>query len=191
MEPDVTAIPPFQRNLCRAVLLALVILAGCVPADEPRLEEGRRLADQFGGQLKSALQSAMARGGPVAAVAVCKDQAPAIAAELSRASGADVRRVSRRVRNPANVADDWEIGVLEGFQRDLSMGKPPPEFYEETTAGARYMKAIAIQPLCLVCHGTSVSGPLADALKTHYPNDQATGYGLNDLRGAFSIAWRD
>jgi hypothetical protein len=53
----------------------------------------------------------------------------------------------------------------------------------------RYMKAIAVQPLCLTCHGSPDSIPdlVKARLADHYPHDRATGYALGQIRGAVSI----
>ena len=51
------------------------------------------------------------------------------------------------------------------------------------------MKAIRIQPVCLVCHGEALSDDVRQALDEHYPHDRARNYALGDLRGAFSVSW--
>lgn len=45
-------------------------------------------------------------------------------------------------------------------------------------------------PLCLTCHGQpeEIAPEVREKLQTLYPSDQATGYRLNDLRGAVSVA---
>ena len=43
----------------------------------------------------------------------------------------------------------------------------------------------------LQCHGSNgnnISGDTAAALHALYPGDQARGYGLNELRGAFVVS---
>jgi hypothetical protein len=49
------------------------------------------------------------------------------------------------------------------------------------------MKAIPIDKACLICHGTQISTQTKSMLDTHYPNDQAIGYKLGDIRGAFTV----
>ena len=51
----------------------------------------------------------------------------------------------------------------------------------------RFMKAQGTETLCLTCHGSELSKDTKAALKQHYPEDQATGYSLGDIRGAFSL----
>jgi hypothetical protein len=52
----------------------------------------------------------------------------------------------------------------------------------------RFMKAIPTGPLCLACHGTSVTPEVAASLHNLYPNDLATGYEFGDIRGAFTLS---
>ncbi|HSD69422.1 MAG TPA: DUF3365 domain-containing protein [Woeseiaceae bacterium] len=176
------------------VVLLLSLAAGGMAApadDDPRLAESRDIVRDFAGRLQAALQSAMASGGPVNAIGVCKDLAPAIASELSRERGAAVSRTSLRLRNPANLARDWQVGVLEDF--DAHKGTDPgaaPDFFEARPDGQfRYMKAIPTGGLCLTCHGTTIPDDVRELLNEHYPHDRALGYEAGDMRGAFSIIW--
>ncbi|MCB1124616.1 MAG: DUF3365 domain-containing protein, partial [Verrucomicrobiae bacterium] len=51
----------------------------------------------------------------------------------------------------------------------------------------RFMKAQAVEPLCLTCHGEKLAPDVTEALAKNYPGDAATGYQLGDIRGAFSL----
>lgn len=175
-----------------AIMLALVCTTATqaeVNSDDTLLGKSRALAQSFGAQLQTALQTALANGGPVEAMSVCKDQAPQIAARLSRESGAKVTRTSRRYRNPAGAPELWQIEVLESFDTLMSEEEPLPEHLEHHANGTRYMKAIRTKPICLVCHGENLTVEVQAALAAHYPHDRAKGYLLGDLRGAFSISW--
>ena len=90
-----------------------------------------------------------------------------------------------------NVAD-----ALRALEKQLASGGDPAklEHYDIVTGGDgkpyfRYTKGLVIGGLCMNCHGPKDS--LSDAVKaklaTEYPNDQATGYQLNQFRGAISI----
>jgi hypothetical protein len=162
-------------------------------AKEPdRLEEGREIARGFGGELRGALQAAMEQGGPLAAIDVCHLEAPLMARKAAETSGAVVGRTSTRVRNPANQPDLHERTVLAEFAERLATGPmdPPPERLDTLEDGrVRYMSAIVVQPPCLACHGESLAAPVAEAIDVRYPEDEARGYALGELRGAFTITW--
>ena len=48
-----------------------------------------------------------------------------------------------------------------------------------------YMEPIIVKPLCLHCHGKSLSPAVKSELKESYPQDKATGFSVGDLRGFF------
>lgn len=178
-----------------AVLLCLPAMAADSPAEPDWIEQSRRLTQQLGGQLKGELGRAIGEGGPVAAINVCYLRAPEIAAELSQSSGARVGRTALRVRNPSNAPDPLERTVLEQFAADLGSGpvdRPIEAVFEIRRGDAverRYMRAIPTDALCLTCHGKALAPEVAAAIARDYPGDQATGFELGELRGAFSVAW--
>jgi len=99
-----------------------------------------------------------------------------------------------KVRNPANAPDAWERKVLESFEARRARGENVGELeYGEIGAKDgkkvfRYMKAIQTKGICLRCHGTNIDPAVASGLKKYYPQDQATGFKLGDIRGAFTTA---
>jgi hypothetical protein len=189
--------PLMQRIV--AFLLAAVVPPALLAAEPAPgtswIEQSRQLALQLGSELKGELGRAIAEGGPVAAVAVCHTRAPEIAARLSVQSGAHVGRTALRVRNPANAPDELQRALLEQFGAELASGKfqPPLEAAFEINRGGqierRYMRAIPTEALCLTCHGATLAPELAAAIARDYPGDQATGFELGQLRGAFSVTW--
>jgi hypothetical protein len=173
-----------SRNILRtAVLLAL---ASPLYGDESSLlEQSRQITAEYAAQLQGALQDAMASGGPVAAISVCAEIAPQIASDLSRTSGARVRRTSLRYRNPANAPDTWEREALQQLETNDSS-----ELFETDRSGdARYLKAIPTAPVCIACHGKSLTPEIQAKLDETYPHDLARGFNVGDLRGAFSVSW--
>lgn len=186
-----------SRPMLTAVALSLLSaqMPALASADDPLTEEAKGLIKEFASQLQSELKSAIEAHGPVKAIAVCKERAPAIAAELSESSGWEIGRTSLKVRNAAlNTPDEWETKVLMEFEHRLAAGEPVDRLsYSEVVEGEdgqvfRFMKAIPTQELCLACHGDHVSEPVLKALAEHYPQDQARGFKVGDIRGAFSLA---
>ena len=170
-----------------SALLVAVTLTGAsaIAQDDPLLDKSRAVTAEFASRMQAALQQGMASGGPVAAIGACKDIAPDIAARLSAESGATVSRTSLKVRNRDNAAEAWQEDVLHEFESGDS-----EEFFErDGESGARYMKAIPTGGLCLNCHGTVLPPEVSARLQEAYPDDQAIGYYLGDIRGAFSVVW--
>ena len=99
-----------------------------------------------------------------------------------------VRRVSLRIRNPANAPDDHERRVLEEW------AKGKAEVRSEVVAGEggpelRWMRPVHVNSLCLACHGApdEIDPGVKEALARRYPGDRATGFRDGDLRGAISV----
>lgn len=185
------------------VLVALtlpILLAGC--ASGPTAEEQAAMAaearkasgaliQKLGGELKEAI----ATKGPDGAIAVCKERAPQIAAEVSKQFNFETKRVSPKNRNPAGVPDAWEAEAQAGLEKRLAAGEKPETLDTWQVVSApggkqfRYAKALPVQPLCLTCHGDPAS--IADGVKARlaaeYPLDKATGYAPGMVRGIISI----
>lgn len=113
-------------KISKALVLSLgVSLSSVSFANSAEVVEARALAKQFMGQLKPALGAAMKSGGPVHAISVCKDKAPAIAQNLSESSGWDLKRVSLKNRSPIAEPDAWETKVLNQFEQQRADGMKP------------------------------------------------------------------
>jgi hypothetical protein len=188
-----------SMHAMRYRVAAMVLCCGAVasvaePTRETRLEESRALAAAMQTGLQQKLLAAMQRGGAVAAIEVCRSEAPAVAASLSGGPVSRVARTSLRLRNPANAASPGEAAVLERFEALLRSGADAEtleDLQDADGGGMRYMKAIVVRPQCLACHGDSIDPAVQRALDESYPDDAAFGYATGDLRGAFVVYWAD
>lgn len=156
---------------------------GASPAGEP--SEGAALLAPFKQQLMGALMSGLARG-PVEAVDTCHVQAPRIAADLGT-EDLRVGRTSHRLRNPDNAGPAWATEVLQTYLDQPGDRTPRTVALADGRKG--YVEPIVTQPMCLICHGSSVSPPVAEAIQARYPEDRATGFETGDLRGVFWLSW--
>jgi hypothetical protein len=171
------------------------LLSRAVAADSPEVERARAVAVQVLDETRAVLESALQGGQAATALRICASVAQSIARRHA-SEGWRVRRVSEKVRNPADIPDVDELAVLRAWQEDKKAGRfaPTTEHKEIVTADGHryvhYMKPIFIAgPVCLRCHGTpdQLAPGVADVLKELYPEDQATGYAVGDLRGAISV----
>ena len=141
--------------------------------------------------LQSELKAAMQASGPVAAIGVCNTQAMPITQKVAVEQGLHLSRVSLNNRNPANLPNEWQTVVLEGFQQKQAEGKDIGSLVWSETVNVdgeqefRFMKAIPTAAVCLGCHGTNLSPQVSQVLAGLYPMDRATGYQAGDIRGAF------
>ena len=173
-------------------------LAGCAaPAPQPVDVSAKSavLADRFQADLQGQLQAAMKTGGPVGAIGVCQQAAPAIAANLSEESGAEVRRIALKERNPAAAPERELRDRLEQLAAAPLSADGKPAAMQWTSgsgadARAHFMRAIPMkeQP-CAACHGTAIAPEVQARLAELYPADKATGFKPGDLRGAILVSW--
>ena len=181
----------------RKTLFSLALLASlsAFADDAPWLADARKVASTVPPKLLQVLNDEIAKDGHASAMGVCRDKAPQMAKAASEQSGWAIRRVSLRNRNPKAVPDAWEQATLEEFDRRAAAGEAPASLEKSalvTEAGRteyRYMKALAVQPVCLGCHGgaDTLAPDVATQLHTLYPDDKAVGYALGQIRGAMTI----
>ena len=188
-----------NRVLLIAVFSAGLVQAQTVPAGltPAEVESTRGVASALLNQLGQALKTSITNDGPVAAIGVCKDVAPSIAASLSSQQGVQVKRVGTRVRNPnAGVPNGWQKEALSEFESRLAQGEKPADLeYWRVVGGAqgkrelRFAKAIVTQQLCITCHGKpeDIPAPLLEKIRAEYPQDDAIGYRVGQLRGAVVV----
>jgi hypothetical protein len=100
-----------RRQPLFAALALVILVLPVMAADPPEAERARTIANQVLGETKSVLESALQGGQPVAALRVCASVAQNIARRHER-EGWRVRRVSERVRNPADTRNADELAVL-------------------------------------------------------------------------------
>ena len=135
----------------------------------------------FGTELKTTLTQALEKS-PTHAIEVCRKQAPAIAQSHS-SKDLSLGRVSSRTRNPKNKPKEWMTKSIADFEA----GKIKSDYHVVAINGDRkgLLKPIKTEAVCLVCHGKVLAPEIAATLHRNYPNDQATGYDLGEIRGYF------
>lgn len=185
-----------------ALLLFLGIFAYCNQSNSdeaPSLTEDEmrqrslEVFASFQEKLKGELLSAIQAGGPANAIEVCKTVSPEMEASTSADQPYKLVRISDKPRNPEHAPDEFEAEILQLWEAQQANGQQPGVVSQATDAGFRVMKPIMIEgALCLQCHGNPAEMDPAVTAKLNemYPEDQATGYAVGDLRGAFSMTWQ-
>lgn len=178
------------------VFLTCFIAAGSCLADESmqlHIEEGKGVIKAFFGDLKGELVKGMKTQGPVATIGTCNTVAPNLVEAHSQMSGWQVGRTSLKARNSNNKPDAWEMAVLNEFETRKAAGEDPMKLLkaevveEDGRQVFRMMKAIPTAEVCTKCHGAELAEPVSAKLDELYPEDQARGYKVGDLRGAFTL----
>jgi len=184
----------FKQAIGTIVLVG--VLAGTAMADdtEQLTQQGKAVIMEFSAALKDELTKAMKSEGPVHAIAVCNVKAPEIAARVSGSSGWTVARSSHKLRNPGNAPDAYTAAVIDAFLARQASGTgaadlAKAEIVEE--GGAKYFRLVTAIPtgqVCLNCHGGAEVKPDVEAkLVELYPQDQARGFKLGEMRGVFTL----
>ena len=154
--------------------------------DWPGLEAQKNKATQakkaMFAALSGRLTEVMADAGPAAAVAVCAEEAPLLAAGVAEKLGVRIGRTSFRLRNANNQPPEWAVPAL--------VNKPEQDVYIELpgqSLGA--ILPIRMMKLCERCHGDddAIDADVRTTIAKYYPDDQATGFHDGDLRGWFWI----
>ena len=182
------------------ISIFLFLLTGCEEKPTAELTEQiknglRTDAKQFMESLKTVLVKEMQTNGIVAAVSVCSDTAQVLTNNYGVNKGIYIKRVSFKNRNPNNQPDEFESKALQYFEELKSSGKltETTEYFEmieeNGVFNVRFMKPIILQAPCLGCHGAveNIGPDVKAVLNNKYPDDKATGYQIDDLRGAVSI----
>jgi hypothetical protein len=188
-------VPGKHEWLAGLLLIAGLLLLGEDPQKPPEYDQAQAIAQEVLEGTRTVLMKELAAKGAAGAIQACS----AVALELAKKhekEGWRIRRVSEKVRNPADTPDSYEARILKEFRTLKAEGRLDAltEHFavveENSRRYFRYLKRITIPgPLCLVCHGQAenLSAGVKSRLEELYPRDQATGYAVNDLRGAVSI----
>lgn len=179
----------------KIVILSLFMLSSLANAasEKQMINDSKLAIKRFSSVLKHTLKREMNKGSVVNAITACHSGADAINRQLIAQSGWKITRTSLKFRNPKNAPDAWEKQVLLNFEKNISKGARVKQLqYSEIIKQGkhsvfRYMQAIPVSGKCLSCHGEKISSSVQAKLKQLYPQDNATGYKVGDIRGAFSI----
>ncbi len=159
-------------------------------ADVTLLQEAAdKKIESFTASLKAALGEAIRDGGPAHAINICSEFAPEIGMSHSK-DGWFISRVSEKSRNKDNEADSIQLSILEMFKYPET---GPPFVGESRMVNDQkayfYYKPIYVAELCLKCHGPrdKLASDVVKKLAELYPEDEAVGYAVGDLRGMFVV----
>lgn len=161
--------------------------------DSATVQRARAVADSLGDELMTELAGALERGGPGLAIHYCADSAQVRTLRHWK-DGVYIRRVSRRIRNVDDAPDGLELQGLRSLAAAQSAGSLPEEVVSVIRAAdgsyqLQYLRPLLVRSACMACHGDPATfvPEVRAVLARRYPDDQATGYRVGDLRGAVSV----
>ena len=159
------------------------------------LEKGQVIAAQAFGVLSSQLGKAVAQAGLTNAITFCSVHGIAITSSVGVTNQVELRRVTQQPRNPQNRADTNELALIQRFQAQLAGGVSPKPIVTTNRGGhlTCYAPIVLKLPLCLSCHGqpgADINADVMDLLKQNYPQDEATGFRMGQLRGLWRVDFK-
>jgi hypothetical protein len=190
------------------------LLVGCSKSDSPTLQQvagpdsgavaltpevqreiiqrGRVLAGETFSLLSSNLQSALASGGVTNALPYCSLAASPLTASVGDKHVVKLRRVAQKARNPKDKADPAESAILEHYRNELSKSNALSPVVTNLQDGilSFFAPIVLTNALCLKCHGQpgkDIAAEHLEIIRRLYPLDEAVGFQLGELRGAWRI----
>jgi len=160
---------------------------------EAALKVGEKVANLSQQKLSSNLMRAIKDQGIEEAIRFCNLNAYSLVDSLKKEYDAEIKRVSAKYRNPLDKPDSLESTILEAYQYNIDNNLELESNVQKTHNSDDFLftKPITINnPMCLQCHGEpdkELSLKTQEVIKKLYPEDRATNYKMNQLRGMWSI----
>ena len=155
------------------------------------LNKGMEITGQLQQLLASNLQQAIADSGVSHALQFCSLQAYPFTDSVAELNGVKIKRASSKARNMKNRPEFDEFKIIANYREAMAEGSSPEPIVEESEQLFSYYAPIMMfAPLCLKCHGileTDIAPQDFIVINMIYPQDQATGFSLNELRGIWRV----
>lgn len=158
------------------------------------MAHGNSLSAKAQNLLLNQVSSAMAEGGPVKAIHYCNLSATGLLATISEESGAVIKRVALKNRNPQNyLKNKRDSTVYFAYETELnSSGDLSPTVFRENGEVHFYKPILMQMSTCLKCHGSTeqdIDANTLAAIFKRYPADKAVNFKLGELRGLWKISF--
>ena len=153
-------------------------------------ETGLRFANSTQAVLGKNLMKAINEKGAEGALAFCNEKAYPLTDSMAQVLKVSIKRVSDKPRNKNNLANGNEAAHIKAFKETLSKGEQPKPVVMEINGKMVGHYAIITNKMCLQCHGTinkEILPQTYSRINTLYPDDKATGYAENQVRGLWVI----
>lgn len=154
------------------------------------IETGQEIALKTKGVLGKNLLEALNAKGTENALSFCSTRAIPLTDSMAIALHARIKRVSDKNRNPENKANEAELAYIESTKMAIARGdKPKPQLTTLDEVQIGYYP-IMTNKMCLQCHGqveADISSSTLSKINSLYPDDLATGYSSDELRGIWVV----
>jgi len=163
--------------------------------EEEYINKGKEITKASFKELSTNLMAQMKLGGPKQAVPFCNTQAMPITDKMAKKYNVTIKRASDKVRNAENKATERELQIIAGYKASLENSSELSPIVEiNSDKNKQFYAPIIIKEKCLVCHGKpneQLKVKTDSLIKSFYPHDKAIGYKNGDLRGIWSIEFKN
>ncbi|MFK5971843.1 MAG: DUF3365 domain-containing protein [Flavobacteriaceae bacterium] len=145
-------------------------------------------------QLGKNLMKAIQEKGTVGAIGFCTINALKLTDSMAVLKKAVIKRVSDKPRNPDNQAKEDELDYISSFKKIMEAGDMAQPIVKRNKGEVAFYAPIITNAMCLQCHGKpneQIEPATLKALKDLYPSDKAIGYDMNEVRGIWSIHFKE
>jgi len=153
---------------------------------------GQEMALTTKAELGKNLMLAIKKNGTLGALEFCNIKAIPLTDSMATVHTAHIKRVSDKNRNPLNKANEQELQAINYFKSRIAEGNEYAPITDTIGESIHFYAPILTSTMCLQCHGNlneNISPETHKKLLLLYPDDKATGYSENEVRGIWSIAF--
>ncbi len=136
------------------------------------------------------LLNAIQQKGTEGAISFCKEAATPLTDSMASRRSAIIKRVSDKPRNLANTANVEETGFIAAFKAQLANKSVVRPITKKVNDRVYFYYPITTNAMCLQCHGVpekDIQPSVLKVLSQLYPEDKATGYDVNEVRGMWRV----
>lgn len=156
-----------------------------IPQKQLTKADFKKIAEETKKNLVTNLTQKISEKGAENALEFCNVNAIPLTKQLEDQHNVTIKRVSDKNRNPDNAANAAELKIIEQFKAQLAK----KEELKATMENGVFYAPITTNNMCLQCHGSEkdIKPETLAKIKSLYPNDKATGYQENEMRGLMVI----
>ncbi|MEE4000664.1 DUF3365 domain-containing protein [Tenacibaculum sp. FZY0031] len=140
------------------------------------------------------LMGAIQKKGTLHALKFCNEKAYKLTDSMATKFNATIKRVTDNPRNLNNTANTEELNIIEGYKRIVHNNETINPITKQAGSKTQFYYPIITNSMCLQCHGTPNTQIKPETLKELtllYPTDKAQGYDVNQVRGIWSITFKN
>lgn len=153
-------------------------------------ELGREYAMGTKAILGKNLMGAIKSNGAAHAVDFCNTRAYPLTDSMAKEYNVSIKRVSDKPRNSNNSANKSELEFINVLHDSIAKGEELGSKVSEIDGKMVGYYPIQTNAMCLQCHGTpekDIEKLTQNKINEKYPDDKATGYGVNEIRGIWVV----